>query len=54
MNSQIGIWLKNKKSLEKTFNNYIKNGVLKEEINQDLSILHLKRARLDIEFSGYI
>lgn len=54
MNSQINIWLKSKKSVEKSFNNYIKLGMLKEENNSSLSSLHLKRARLDIEFSGHI
>lgn len=54
MNSQISIWLKNKKAVEKSFNNYIKNGMLKEEIDSSLSSLHLKRARQDIEFSGHI
>lgn len=54
MNSQIEIWLNDKKAVEKSFNNYIKNQMLKEEDNGNLSYLHMKRARLDIELSGHI
>lgn len=54
MNMNIQTWLKNRKSVEKSFNDYLSKGMLREESDLSLSSLHLKRARLDIEFSGYV
>jgi len=52
MNSQIELWLRNKSSVEKSFNNYLEKGILKLEENSNLSKLHMRRARLDIELAG--